>query len=96
MVKRAFDVVVSTFVLLLLLPFFLIISIVIKLTSKGPVFYRQVRVGKNNIDFRIFKFRTMYTGADKKGLITVGGKDSRITGTGYFLRKYKLYLCGLK
>ena len=62
----------------------------IKLDSKGPVFYRQVRVGRGNKDFRIFKFRSMKVGADKQGLITVGGHDPRITRSGYFIRKYKL------
>ena len=90
MLKRAFDVTVSTVALLILFPVFVILSLVILFSSRGPVFYRQVRVGKNNTDFRIFKFRTMYTGSDKKGLITVGGRDSRITTAGYFLRKYKL------
>lgn len=90
MLKRTFDVVVSTVAFLLLLPVFLVLALLILFSSRGPVFFRQVRVGKNNSDFRIFKFRTMYTGSDKKGLITVGGRDSRITPVGYFLRKYKL------
>lgn len=54
------------------------------------MFYRQVRVGRNNKDFRIFKFRSMRVGSDKKGLITVGGHDPRVTRSGYFIRKYKL------
>ena len=58
--------------------------------SKGPVFYKQVRVGKNNKDFKIFKFRSMRMGADKLGLITVGGRDPRVTNSGYYIRKYKL------
>lgn len=58
--------------------------------SKGPVFYMQNRVGKGNRDFKLFKFRTMYTDSDKKGLLTVGGRDPRITPIGYYLRKYKL------
>lgn len=65
-------------------------AIWIKLDSKGPVFYRQVRVGRNNKDFRIFKFRSMKVGSDKKGLITIGGRDPRVTRSGYFIRKYKL------
>ena len=68
----------------------MILAIWIKLDSKGPVFYRQVRVGRGNKDFRIFKFRSMRVGADKQGLITVGGHDPRITRSGYFIRKYKL------
>ena len=58
--------------------------------SKGPVFYRQVRVGKDNKDFRIFKFRSMRVGADKGSLVTIGGHDPRITRSGYFIRKFKL------
>lgn len=90
MLKRLFDIVCSFAGLLLLSPFFIIISILIVVDSRGGVFYRQVRVGKNNIDFKLFKFRTMASGADKKGLLTVGGRDSRITKIGYYLRKYKL------
>lgn len=60
------------------------------LDSRGGIFYRQVRVGKNNKDFFLLKFRTMQSGADKKGLLTVGSKDSRVTRVGYYLRKYKL------
>jgi len=58
--------------------------------STGGIFYIQTRVGKNGKDFFLFKFRTMHTGSDKKGLLTVGARDSRITRTGFFLRKYKL------
>lgn len=58
--------------------------------SEGTVFYRQVRVGRNNKDFRIFKFRSMRVGADKGSLVTIGGHDPRITRSGYFIRKYKL------
>lgn len=59
-------------------------------SSKGPVFYKQLRVGRNNEDFFIFKFRTMYIDSDKQGLLTVGGRDSRVTSIGYYLRKFKL------
>jgi lipopolysaccharide/colanic/teichoic acid biosynthesis glycosyltransferase len=90
MIKRCFDIFASFNGLLLLSPFFILISIVIILDSKGGVFYKQVRVGKNNSDFKLFKFRSMSTGSDKKGLLTVGGRDSRITRSGYFIRKYKL------
>ena len=76
--------------LIVLSPLFLILSIWIKLDSKGPVFYRQVRVGRNNKDFRIFKFRSMREGADKGSLVTIGGHDPRITRSGYFIRKFKL------
>ena len=58
--------------------------------SKGPVFYKQVRVGRNNKDFNLYKFRSMRVGADKAGLITVGGRDPRVTRSGYYIRKYKL------
>lgn len=90
MLKRTFDIIFSFIGLVMLLPFFLIISIFIIIDSRGGIFYRQVRVGKNNIDFKLFKFRTMASGSDKKGLLTVGGRDSRITRIGYYLRKYKL------
>ena len=91
--KRIFDIVASGFGLLVMSPVFLILAIWIKLDSKGPVFYRQVRVGRKNRDFRIFKFRSMRVGADKMGLITVGGHDPRVTRSGYFIRKYKLDEC---
>lgn len=88
--KRIFDVIASGFGLLVLSPLFLILAIWIKLDSSGPVFYRQIRVGRNNKDFKIFKFRSMRVGSDKHGLITVGGRDPRVTCSGYFIRKYKL------
>ncbi len=87
--KRIFDIVASGLGLIVLSPLFLILAIWIKLDSKGPVFYRQVRVGRNNKDFRIFKFRSMKVGADKGSLVTIGGHDPRITRSGYFIRKYK-------
>lgn len=58
--------------------------------SKGPVFYRQVRVGRHNNDFRIFKFRSMRVGADKGSLVTIGGRDPRVTRSGYYIRKFKI------
>lgn len=88
--KRIFDVVASGLGLLALSPLFLILAVWIKCDSAGPVFYRQVRVGRNNRDFKLFKFRSMRVGSDKNGLITVGGHDPRITRSGYFIRKYKL------
>lgn len=88
--KRIFDVVASGLGLLALSSLFLILAVWIKCDSAGPVFYRQVRVGRNNKDFKLFKFRSMRVGSDKKGLITVGGHDPRITRSGYFIRKYKL------
>ena len=88
--KRIFDILVSFIFLLLLLPFFIIIAIAVKAGSHGPVFYIQKRVGKNFKEFKMFKFRTMVTGADRKGLLTIGANDARVTQTGAFLRKYKL------
>ena len=76
--------------IILLSPFLLIIILIVAFSSRGGVFYIQQRVGKNGRDFSLFKFRTMKTGSDAKGLLTVGARDSRITGVGYFLRKYKL------
>ena len=94
--KRCFDVVVSAFMLLILAPVFLVLAIAIKLDSPGPVFYRQVRVTKYGRHFRIFKFRSMVTDADKRGsLVTVSG-DSRITRVGRCIRKCRLdELCQL-
>jgi lipopolysaccharide/colanic/teichoic acid biosynthesis glycosyltransferase len=87
---RFFDILFSFFGLILLLPFFIIISLLILLDSKGPVLFLQRRVGKNNRDFRLIKFRTMRPGAEKAGSLTIGEGDTRITRTGRFLRKYKL------
>jgi lipopolysaccharide/colanic/teichoic acid biosynthesis glycosyltransferase len=87
--KRIFDIVASGLGLVVLSPLFLILAIWIKLDSKGPVFYRQVRVGLHNKDFRIFKFRSMRVGADKGSLVTIGGHDPRVTRSGYFIRKFK-------
>ena len=89
MLKRIFDIILSLFGLIILLPFMLIIAIFIKLDSKGTVFFKQVRVTKNGREFKIFKYRTMRAGSDKYSQITVG-KDDRITKIGSFLRKYKL------
>lgn len=88
--KRLFDIVASGLGLLILSPIFLVLAIWIKLDSPGPVFYTQIRVGRNNKDFNLFKFRSMKMGSDKKGLITVGGRDPRVTRSGYYIRKYKL------
>ena len=87
--KRVFDIVASGLGLIVLSPLFLVLAIWIKLDSKGPVFYRQVRVGYKNKDFRIFKFRSMRVGADKGSLVTIGGHDPRVTRSGYFIRKFK-------
>ena len=88
--KRLFDLFVSGIALIILLPVFLVIAVLIKFDSKGPVFFRQVRVGRYNKDFRIFKFRSMRIGSDKGSQITVGGRDPRVTRIGYYLRKFKL------
>jgi lipopolysaccharide/colanic/teichoic acid biosynthesis glycosyltransferase len=89
-VKRVFDVVVSFIILLLLSPFFLILAAAIKIDSKGPVFYRQIRVGRYNKDFKIFKFRTMVQDADKIGLPLTVGDDPRVTRVGHLIRKLRL------
>ena len=88
--KRFLDVLLSVLVLIILSPLFIIIAIIIACESRGGVIYAQTRVGRYNKDFKLLKFRTMYTGSDQKGLITVGEHDSRITPFGYFLRKSKL------
>ncbi len=96
LLKRCFDIVVSALMLVLLSPVFLILAIAIKLDSPGPVFYRQVRVTQYGREFRIFKFRSMISDADKRGtLVTVSG-DSRITRVGRFIRRFRLdELCQL-
>lgn len=88
--KRIFDIVVSIFILLVFLPVGLLIALAIVLESSGGVFYRQERVGRNGIPFKLWKFRTMRVNADKLGKLTVGMRDPRITGAGYFIRKSKL------
>ncbi len=88
--KRLFDIFFSFWGLSFLFPFFLIISFLILLDSKGGVFYKQIRVGKDKEDFKLLKFRTMKPSSDKAGLLTVGAKDNRITKIGYYLRKLKL------
>jgi len=89
-VIRCFDIVFSFLGLVFLSPFFLALYVLIRLESKGGGFYSQIRVGKDDRDFRLVKFRSMRIGSDKQGLITVGGRDPRITCIGYFIRKYKL------
>ena len=90
MAKRLFDIVSSGIGLLCLAPVFVVMAIWIKLDSRGPVFYRQTRVGRYGRDFRIFKFRSMRVGSDKGRQITVGERDPRITRSGYFIRRYKI------
>jgi lipopolysaccharide/colanic/teichoic acid biosynthesis glycosyltransferase len=87
---RLFDVLFSVVGLIVLSPLFFVLAIWIKLDSNGPVFYKQIRVGKHNRDFYLYKFRSMVINSDKKGLITVGGRDPRVTRSGFLIRKYKL------
>lgn len=87
---RFFDIVFSAVGLIVLSPLFLALYLLIRIESKGGGFYSQERIGKDGIPFRLYKFRSMRTGADKKGLITIGDKDNRVTKVGYFIRKYKL------
>ena len=88
--KRAFDLLFSFLGILFLLPFYIIIALLIVIDSKGGVFYRQERTGKNNKMFKVMKFRTMRPDSFAKGALTVGSRDPRITRVGYYLRKYKL------
>jgi lipopolysaccharide/colanic/teichoic acid biosynthesis glycosyltransferase len=88
--KRIFDILLSGIGILLLLPIFLFVIIWIKADSKGSPFYRQLRVGQFGKDFSLLKFRSMRTGSDKAGLLTIGGRDPRVTRSGVFIRKYKI------
>ena len=90
MLKRLVDILFSLLGLIILFPFLFIISLVVAFSSPGGIFYLQERVGRNNINFKLFKFRTMRVNSDRLGLITIGGRDPRITAAGYYLRKYKL------
>ncbi len=90
MLKRLFDIIFSFFGLTLLLPLFIVLIIWVFMDSRGGAFYKQIRVGRNNKDFNLHKFRTMVLESDQQGLLTIGETDKRITGTGKFLRKYKL------
>ena len=90
MLKRAMDIAISGCALLVIWPVLLLITLAIKIDDPGPVFYRQVRVGKDGKEFRIYKFRTMIVDADKKGLAITVGRDNRITRMGRLLRKTKL------
>ena len=90
MLIRLLDIVLSLLGLLFLLPIFVILAVWIKFDSQGSIFFRQIRVGKDGRDFRIYKFRTRIVNAEKMGIITIGERDPRITNSGYFLRKYKL------
>lgn len=87
---RFFDIIFSIIGLVILSPLFIVLYILIRIESKGGGFYSQERIGKNGKPFKLYKFRSMRIGSDKKGLITIGEKDNRITKTGIILRKYKL------
>lgn len=88
--KHLFDTMMSSLMLIILLPVFGVLAAWIKTDSRGPVFYRQKRVTQYGRVFRIYKFRTMVVDADKLGSLVTVGEDPRITKTGYFLRKYRL------
>ncbi len=88
--KRFFDFIISLIILTIFSPLFLISGILIKEDSEGPVFYRQLRIGKDGKPFRIFKFRTMVDNADKNGVTSTKDDDVRITKVGKFIRKYNL------
>ena len=87
---RLLDILFSLIGIIILLPIFIILYLAIRIESKGGGLYKQQRVGRNGKDFYVYKFRSMRTDADKSGLLTVGGRDPRITRIGYFIRKYKL------
>lgn len=89
-IKRIADIVISSVLIMLIWPIFLIIAIAIKIDSPGPVFYRQLRVGQYGKLFRIFKFRSMVSDADKNGSLVTVQEDKRITKVGKFIRKYRL------
>jgi len=88
--KRIPELFFALLAILFLIPLFLVVSFLIVIGSKGGVIYKQSRVGKNNRDFFIYKFRSMHINSEKSGLITTGSKDDRVTRIGHFLRKYKL------
>lgn len=87
---RIFDTIFAVLGIIIFSPLFFVLSIWIKLDSKGSVFYKQKRVGKGGVDFFLLKLRSMHTDSETKGLITIGSRDPRITRSGYFIRKYKL------
>ena len=87
---RAFDVILSVVGIVILSPLFVLIYVAIRIESKGGGFYTQERIGKNGTPFQLYKFRSMRIGSDRNGLLTVGGKDPRVTVVGYFIRKSKL------
>ncbi|MFN3445313.1 MAG: sugar transferase [Bacteroidia bacterium] len=90
MFKRLFDIFCSALGIVILSPLFLILWVAVKLESHGPAFFMQTRVGKNNKEFKLYKFRSMYVDAEARGQLTVGMRDPRITKVGYNLRRFKL------
>ncbi|WP_306643099.1 sugar transferase [Sanyastnella coralliicola] len=88
--KRLFDVLASAIAIIVLLPLFIVIALWIIIDDGTPIFFRQTRVGKDQREFRIYKFRSMYKDAESRGQLTIGGKDPRVTKSGYFIRKYKI------
>jgi lipopolysaccharide/colanic/teichoic acid biosynthesis glycosyltransferase len=90
MIKRIFDLFFSLLALIILSPAFVIIGLWVLLESPGGMFFRQERMGKDFRIFKLYKFRSMRPGSDAKGLLTIGGRDPRITRSGYFIRKYKV------
>lgn len=90
MLKRTFDIMFAAVLLVLLCPLLLVFALAVALTSPGGAFFRQVRVGMGGREFKLMKFRSMRPGSEAKGQLTIGGRDPRITGVGYFLRKTKL------
>ncbi|OGZ18930.1 MAG: hypothetical protein A2175_02245 [Candidatus Nealsonbacteria bacterium RBG_13_42_11] len=90
MIKRLFDFIFSLIGLIIVSPFLILIAILIKLDSQGPVFYRGTRMGKNGQPFNIFKFRTMVSGAEKLGGPSTASDDRRLTQIGNFLKKYQI------
>lgn len=88
--KRIFDIIVSGLGLVLLSPLLAGVSLLVKLTSQGPVLYKQIRVGKDERPFTLYKFRTMRQGADRDGPLVTSADDARITRVGLFLRRTKL------
>lgn len=87
---RFLDFLFSFIGVILLSPFLFLIALFVKLSSNGPVLFNQSRIGLNGAEFKVFKFRSMRLNSDRLGLLTVGGRDPRVTSVGYFLRKYKL------
>lgn len=88
--KRVFDITAALIGLILLIPLLVIVSLMVALSPGKGIFFKQTRVGRYGRDFTLYKFRTMRPDSDKLGLLTVGGRDPRITGIGYYLRRYKL------